>query len=141
LNGETWSLLRKPDRTQEENERMLAAVFASYYHWLHAGREINVQRGEYVIAKVYLALGNFKEALSHAQRCLELTDQFTEQMEDFDFAFAYELFARVNAAIGQPDTAQKYRQMAQTAGAQIKDPEDRQIFMDDFNGGQWYGLA
>ena len=26
------------------------------------------------------------------------------------------------------------------AGAAIKDEEDRQIFFDDFNSGDWYGL-
>jgi hypothetical protein len=30
--------------------------------------------------------------------------------------------------------------MAEEAGAIIKDEEDRQIFFDDFNGGEWYGV-
>ena len=132
LNGETWSLLDKEDRTREEGERMLAAVFASYYHWLHAGKEIHLQRGEYMIARVYLALGNPQEALVHASRCLELTDEFKDQMEDFDFAFAYEIFARANAANGQLNTAGEYRELAQQAGEQIKNDQDRDIFFSDF---------
>ena len=32
LNGETWALLDKTERTTEENERMLYTVFASGYH-------------------------------------------------------------------------------------------------------------
>ena len=30
--------------------------------------------------------------------------------------------------------------MADEAGAAIKDEEDREIFLGDFNGGEWYGV-
>ncbi len=140
LNGETWSLLDKGNRATEDDECMLAAAFASYYHWLHAGSEVHRQRGEYMIARVFLALGNVQESLTHARRCLELTDQFKDQMEDFDLAFAYELFARTNAANGQIDTAREYREMAQKAGDQIKDEESRSIFFTDFNAGNWFNM-
>lgn len=140
LNGETWNLLDKENRTVNDNERMLAAAFASYYHWLLAGKEVHRQRGEYMIARVFLALGNLQESLTHARRCLELTDQFKDQMEDFDFAFAYEIFARVNAANGQVNTAREYREKAQKAGDQIKDDENRNIFFTDFNAGNWFNL-
>ena len=140
LNGETWNLLDKENRTVEDNELMLAAAFASYYHWLYAGKEVHRQRGEYMIARAYLALGNLQEALSHATRCLELTDQFKEQMEDFDVAFAYEIVARANAAMGQLDTACEYKEKAQFAGKMIKDEENRNIFFDDLNSGSWFNL-
>ncbi len=32
VNGEIWNLLNKENRTRDDNERMLAAAFASYYH-------------------------------------------------------------------------------------------------------------
>ena len=140
INGEIWNLLDKKDRTQQEDERMLAAAFASHYHWLHAGKEINRQRGEYMIARAYLALGNKPEALAHATRCLELTDQFKEQMKDFDFAFAYEMFARANAAAGRLDVAREYREKARQAGEAIKGEEDRNIFTSDFNEEEWFNL-
>jgi tetratricopeptide (TPR) repeat protein len=140
LNGETWNLLDKENRTTDDNELMLAAAFASHYHWLHAGKEVHRQRGEYMIARVYLAVGNWQEALSHATRCLELTDQFKGQMEDFDVAFAYEMAARTNAANGLLDLARRYRDMARKASDQIKNNEDRDIFLADLNGGNWFNL-
>ena len=140
LNGETWNLLDKENRTTEDNELMLAAAFASYYHWLHAGKEVHRQRGEYMIAKVYLDLGNWQGALSHATRCLELTDQFQEQMEDFDIAFAYEMVARANAAMGQINTAREYKEKALFAGEKIEDEQDRNIFFADLNSGNWFNL-
>ena len=36
INGEVWSLLDKPDRSVEEDERLVLAAHASAYHWLHA---------------------------------------------------------------------------------------------------------
>ena len=140
LNGETWKLLDKPDRSREDSERMLAAAFASYYHWLPAGDPVHGQRGEYLIARVYLALDNLPEALSHARRCLELTGECKSQMRDFDIAFAFEMFARTNAAVGKLDIAREYREKARLAADLISDAEDLDIFLADFNGGNWYGL-
>ena len=46
LNGKTWELLEKPDRTPQEGEVMIHAAHASCYHWLRAGSGLNHQRGE-----------------------------------------------------------------------------------------------
>lgn len=140
LNGETWNLLEMENRKVEDSERMLAAAFASYYHWLHAGKEVHRQRGEYMIARTYLAVGNWQEALSHATRCVGLTDQFKNQMEDFDVAFAYEMAARANAAMGQINTAREYKEKALFAGEKIEDEQDRNIFFADLNSGNWFNI-
>jgi len=120
---------------------LLAAAFASYFHWLEVGKEVNKQRGEYMIARAYLALGNTGEALAHAKRCLRLTDQFTDQMADFDFAYANEMFARANAAAGFLEIALEYREKASKTGEEIKGEEDRSIFFSDLTGGNWFGLT
>lgn len=140
LNGETWGLLDQQDRSRDDDERLLAAAFASYYHWLHAGKEVHKQRGEYMIARAYLATGNASEALTHANRCLELTDHFKDQMADFDQAYAYEMFARANAAASNTEIARLYKDKAQKVGEQIKGEEDRDIFFSDLNSGNWFDL-
>ena len=48
--------------------------------------------------------------------------------------------ARAQALAGNQTEARKYIDKADKAGAAIQDEEDRQIFFDDFNGGDWYGL-
>jgi len=140
MSAETWQLLDKENRTIEDDERLLAAAFASYYHLLYTGKEVHRQRAEYMIARVYLALGNPQEALFHARRCLELTEQYQDQMQDFDFAFAYEICARANTIFGQADIAYEYWELASIAGNHIKDDEDRKIFYDDLNAGNWFYL-
>jgi tetratricopeptide (TPR) repeat protein len=140
FNGMTWDLLDKAERTKEEDERMLYSAFASCRHWLEAGSGVHHQRGEWMIARVYAVLGLGEAAVRHANRCLELTEEHADEMEDFDKAFAYEAAARANAMAGNRDEALKYIDLAEKAGEAIADEQSKEIFMGDFNGGDWAGL-
>jgi hypothetical protein len=140
FNGMTWDLLDRADRTKEEDERMLYSAFASCRHWLEAGTGVHHQRGEWMIARVYSVLGLGEAAVRHANRCLELTEEHAGEMEDFDKAFAYEAVARANAIAGNRGEALKYIELAEKAGEAIADEQDKEIFLGDFNGGDWAGL-
>ena len=139
-NGQVWQLLEKPERSQAEDEEMVLAAYACLYHWLYAGTEANRQRGEWLIARVHTVLGEDAHALQHARRCLELSEAYRDQMKDFDIAYAYEGMARANALGGDRATARQYLEKAEAAGRAIADPEDKEIFMGDLEGGAWYGL-
>ncbi len=56
LNGKTWDLLGKEDRTREEDELMVLTASASLYHWLQIGTAVHAQRGEWLLAQVYTVL-------------------------------------------------------------------------------------
>lgn len=140
LNGKVWELLQKPDRSQIDDELMVYAAHASCYHWLNAGTGVNHQRGEWLFARVYTELGHKDSALRHASRCLELSSEFADLMEDFDWAYAYECIARANALAANREEALKYIQLAKESGRGIINAEDREIFISDFNDGNWYGL-
>jgi hypothetical protein len=139
-NGMTWDLLNQPNRRPEENELLLDYAHASQAHWRVAGTGVNQQRGEWLIARAWSVIGDGEQALRHARRTAELTETHRAEMEDFDIAFAHEGLARALALCGQADEAQKYIALAQKAGEAITDAEDRQIFFDSFNGGNWNGL-
>jgi tetratricopeptide (TPR) repeat protein len=140
LNGKVWELLQKKERSKAEDDLMIYAAHASCYHWLNAGTGLHHQRAEWLIAHVYSELGITGSALRHATRCLELTNEFKGLMKDFDRAYAYEGIARANALAGNRDEALKYIQLADEAGQAIHNDEDKSIFLDDFNGGNWHGL-
>ena len=140
FNGKTWELLDKQARTQEEDELLVDYAHASLAHWRAAGTGVHLQRGMWMLARVNTVLGNPEMALKYAQRCLDLTEQHKNLLSDFDFAFAFECMARAQALAGNKAEAQKYIAIADKAGATIKDDEDRQILIDDFNGGDWYGV-
>lgn len=135
-----WELIEKPSRTPEEDEAMIHAAHASCYLWMQIGTPVNHQRGEWQVARVYTLLGHYAAALRHANRCLELTDRHPELMQDFDIAFAYECVARANAIAGNRQVAKKYIELAEQAGQDIKDSEDRKVFFDNFNSGLWNGM-
>jgi hypothetical protein len=140
-HGRVWQLLERPDRSADESIEMAAAAYTSLYHWTHVGTEVHRQRGEWLIARVHTVLGHSELAIRYARRCLELTEQNKEQMVDFDLAFAYEGMARALALAGETQEAAKFLEMARTAGEAIADPEDRELFMADLSGGEWYGLT
>ena len=119
-NGKVWNLLRQPHRSADENAEMIEAAYTSLYHWRFAGAKVNLQRGEWLIARVYTVLGQAESALRHAQRCLDLTNAHRDQMEDFDIAFAYEGRARALALSGKMDEAKKF--MAQAHSGARKSP-------------------
>jgi hypothetical protein len=140
INGRVWELLQKPHRSQAENDEMLYAAHACTYHWKFAGTVVHQQRGEWLISRVHVALGHALEALRHAQRCFELTEANRGSMKDFDIAYAFEGLARSHALVGDQHMAEEFLVLAQEAGSVIADDEDRSIFMDDFDSGNWYGL-
>jgi hypothetical protein len=140
LNNKVWELLKKKDRTMAEDELMVHAAHASCYHWLVAGTALNHQRAEWLIAHVYTVLGFPDSALRHATRCLEITMEHGSEMKDFDRAYAQESMARALALAGKADDAKRYIALAEKEGQAIARGEDKYIFMNDFNGGRWYGV-
>jgi tetratricopeptide (TPR) repeat protein len=139
-NVQVWELLGKSERTPEENEEMVYAAYASLYHWRHVGRRVHRQRGEWLIAHVHAVLGEADLSMQHARRCLELTEAFNSQMEDFDLAYAYEAMARAHAMQGDRASAEKYYTLACATGDAISDAENKGIFLSDFESGEWYGI-
>jgi DNA-binding transcriptional MerR regulator len=127
-----WTLLETPDRTAEQDERMLHAAHASRFHWGETGEPANLARGEWQVSRVYAVLGRAEPALHHAQRCLDTCR--ANSIGDFDLAFAYEALARASAIAGRSDDAATYAGLARKAGDRIGEPEEREIFFSDLAG-------
>lgn len=138
FNNRTWSLLAKDSRIDEENEEMIHAAHASYYHWSRIGEPVNLQRGEWLISHVYAVLKQSDLAIHHASKCLALTEE--HKFMDFDLAYAYEAMARAHAAGGYDTEAKRYLNMARKAGDKIKREEDRKLFLTDLETGPWFGI-
>lgn len=140
LHSLTWTLLEKTSRTPDEDELMLHAAHASLYHWLQVGTAVHHQRGIWMIARVHTVLGNRDQALRYANRCMELTNAHGDLLEDFDIAFAWEAIARTQALAGHQAEAQKALARAIELGEAIVDEEDREIYFQELDGGDWYGV-
>ena len=139
-NGEVWKLFEKEERTAEDEHIMVDTAHASNYHWRHTGTVVNLQRGEWLLARVYTVLRHNQEALWHAKACLELTEANPDDMQDFDLAYGYEAIARAQALGGAAGLAAANKEKARELGAKIAKKEDRQWFDKDFKGGEWFGV-
>lgn len=135
FNNNAWEYFEKENKTQEDVEDMIRYAHSSLHHWkLFSGGTIaNVQRGKYMVAKAYALAGNKPEALVHAKECLELTEKNPDKMEDFDFAFAYEIMALAQFINGNMNEFQRYKTLSENSVNEIKDEEDRKIFTDELN--------
>lgn len=133
-----WQLLEKEDRTASENEDLILSAFASLYHWKQVGTEVNLQRGYWMLSRVYQTLGDAAQSLDWALKCLEITREHPAVMQDFDLAYAQEGLARSYALSGDLSKAGEHFRAAVNQGQQIADPEDREIFQGDLNSGNWY---
>lgn len=117
--NQTWDLIDKPERSQEEIDRMINTAHASRYHWEIAGEPVNIARGEWQISRVYAILQRTEPCLYHASRCLQVT--LESDLKDFDLAFAYEAMARACNLAGDELETSKYMVLAEEAGAQIEE--------------------
>lgn len=139
-NTQTWELLEKARRTEDENVRMIEYAHSSLAHWRATGTALRHQRGEWLLSRVYAALGEGKQAMKHAYLCVEIMQSNKAEMQDFDFAFAFEAIARAHAVLGERADAERFLQKAKEAGEKIKQDEDRETFFAELRSGDWNGV-
>jgi len=141
--NKTWDLMEKKDRTVEEDNEMVHTVHSSRYHWgvlvaNNKGTPVNLQRGEWQIARVYTLLKRKEPALHYANLCLKITEE--NKIGDFDLGFAYEAMARASALAGNKRDYEKYFKLAEEAANKIKKEVDRDYFLEELNGGDWFKM-
>jgi len=129
LFNEVWTLMERPDRSREDDDRMLHAAHASRHLWGEAGTPLNRARGEWQLSRVYCLLGRGEPALHHARRCV---DECTESgIAGFDLAYAHEALARAQAVAGDRAAAAASRLAAERIAAGIADAEHRRLIVAD----------
>lgn len=133
----TWDFIEIDNRTVEQNDEMLAVAYASLYHWMQAGTAIHRQRGHWMVARIHAILGNSEMALNHAARCMDLTESFSDELQDFDLAFAHECLGRALSLAGRDQEAKNALAAADEAGKAISKKADRDYFFKDLRSGPW----
>jgi len=70
--NQTWDLIDKPERDQDENERMIHMAHASMCHWLERDdcTNQNLSIGTWQLSRVYAIIGETDNALKYAEICL-----------------------------------------------------------------------
>jgi hypothetical protein len=135
-----WRLLDKTERSEAETAAMIRAAHASLSAWEQAGGPVERQRGNWLVARAYIAAGLMEPAMEFARRTMELTREHQATLADFDLAFAKEIAARAWALGGNPLRAREHYDGARRLGDAIKDYRDRAEFFRQFAGGPWFGI-
>ena len=133
MNNQTWGLLDKKDRSEQDNIKMINFAKASLYHWRKSDKfkVVNEQIGQWLISHVYAILDKSYEALSYAKETLKITEK--NNLKDFDLAYAYESMARAYSISGDKDKSEKWYKKAKTAGDLIASDCDKEYFISDLN--------
>ncbi|MHA2097444.1 MAG: hypothetical protein ACW99A_02050 [Candidatus Kariarchaeaceae archaeon] len=136
--NQTWEYIEKENRSELDDEMMVHCAHTSRFYWGFVGTPINFQRGDWMLAKVYLLANRGHEAMHYAKSCLKLTE--VNDFKDFDLAYANEIMARASAAVGNKDDVEKYYQLAFEAGETIEKTDNKKMFMDDLEAAPWFGF-
>jgi hypothetical protein len=112
-------------------EHALDMAYASRYHWSKVGKPVNLARADYIISRVYSAMGRSEPALYHAKRCLKTTEE--TRIGDWDLAFAYEALSRANSVAKNKAEYEKYRKLTLKAMENIRGEEDRKVVKTEFD--------
>ena len=133
MNNQTWSLLDKKDRSEQDDIRMINYAKASLYHWRKSDKYtiVNKQRGKWLISHVYAILGKSDDALSYAQETLKITEE--NNLKDFDLAYAYESMARAHSIANNHNESKEWYKRAKVAGDLIANEKDKEYFLLDLN--------
>ena len=126
-NNQAWDLVENASRTADETQQMIHLAHASVLHWQAVGTAVNRQRGENLLATVYVAAGDATAAVRHAERCLSLSVQNAKDESPFDRATALGCAAKAHALAGDTAQADRLRTLAKTAAAALDD-EEREVF-------------
>jgi hypothetical protein len=129
LFNEVWALLETPDRTPEQDERMVHAAHGSRLHWQAAGTAENIAVGDWLCSRVYAVLGRAEPAIFHARWCLSRAE--SEDLPDWIRAEAHEALARGRLVAGETDDARRHAEEARAIAATIEGEDDRDVVLGD----------
>jgi len=103
--NETWKLIDKENRSDEEYEEMVHYAIASLFHWSKREDCTNRQKsiGCWQVSHCYVLAEDFKQAAPLDKLCLE----FSENEESFYLSYAHETLARTAALAGKKKKIKK----------------------------------
>ena len=102
---------------------MLALADASRALWAGAGNWVNIERGDYELARCHAVLGNGQAALQHARACLALIEQHAgaPEADAFETFFAHEALAWAQRAAGDAQGLAAERTRMQQRLSEVSD--------------------
>ena len=140
-NNKAWSFLALDSLSSEDIALMLESAYTSLHLWSLVGKDINIARGHWLVARAHINSGHADLANIHAQRCEEFTVRSNDGKESFDLFYLNEVLARVSAMEGDFEMALSYIQKARDVSKEISDKETLDLCLSDLKAGPWFGFV
>ena len=128
FNG-VWELLERPNRTPDDDVRLLAAAHASLWHWLQRPdcTPRNLSVGYWLLSRAYAVLGNGAEARCYGSLSLDAA----AQEPPFYQGYAHEALARAARAAGDWSLVERHLAEAHRFAEQVTDADERTMLEND----------
>jgi len=128
-----WDLIEKPQRTAEDDEKMLLLSLASLWHWTQRPDRTptNLSVGYWQASRIYALLGQSDNARKYAQFCLRVCQG--EDILPFYLGYAYEALARAEMVAGDREKMKDYLQKAMQVTEKMSDPEAKKQLLEDLS--------
>ena len=123
--NQAWDLIDKANRSPQEDSAMLAATFASRYHWEAVGTDENRVVGDWQIAHVASLLGLAPVAMRFARSALDLAVE--QGFEGWRLASCHEGMARAHACSGNDAERDRHIRTASRLLETVDDPGERRL--------------
>ncbi len=124
-----WALIDKPERSADDDERMIHLAHASLWHWSQRSdcSDRNLSVGYWMASRVFALVGEADNARKYARLCR----QVTRPGEPFYLGYASEAMARAEQAAGNEEMAARYLAEAWRYADQVTDAEEKQMLVND----------
>ena len=118
-----WTLIDKPDRSQEDVENMLLLSHASLWHWKQRDdcKPVNLSIGYWQVSRVYVLAGEYDMAKLFGEKCLKVG--IDNKLAPFNIGYGYEALAR--AELLQKNTA-KVKELLVKARKELEKVTDKE---------------
>jgi hypothetical protein len=124
FNG-AWEFIDLPERTAEQDRRMLTLAFAARWHWGEIGTHENVAVSDWQVGHAAALAGEPALAMSFSRSAYELAR--SAGLPDWLRASTAEGMARACAASGDRAGHDRYAAEARALVATLEDDEDRAL--------------
>lgn len=130
--NQAWELIEKPDRTPEDDLRMVSLNQASLYHWQQRPdcTDQNLSIAYWQSSRIQSLLGNAAEARRYAEVCLGLS----LELDAFHLGYAHEALARASYVAGDRAEAREHLERARRQAQRLTRAEDRGLLEKDLDG-------
>ncbi|WP_413300689.1 hypothetical protein AA0X95_19245 [Bacillus sp. 1P10SD] len=128
-----WDLLDLPQRTTEEEEKMIHLAHTSFWHWTQVVDHTpqNVSIGYWQLSRVYAFAKLGERALYFGEQCLEVS--LKNEIEPFYIGYAYEALCRANALLEKDELAKDQFNLAMDYAQLVKVDSAKESLIKDLN--------